>query len=127
MHKITNTSTKDNFCVDAELLKSPPVRSPFPLIAEHHILIKERDKCRVYKLSLLPGQSVTVSYPFFYLSIVLRGSRIKTVIGSSAGHSISWERTTIMGEDVEWCTATIDITISNVGDSVYEQFIAEWR
>jgi len=127
VHKITNTSTKDNFCVDAELLKSPPVTSPLPLVAEHHTLIKERDKCRVYKLSLLPGQSVTVSYPFFYLSIVLRGSRIKTVIGGSAGHSISWERTTIMGEDVEWCTPTIDITISNVGDSVYEQFIAEWR
>jgi len=126
VHKITNTGDTPMFCIDAEVLKTPPVTSPFPLVAEHHTLIKERDRCRVYKLSLAPGESVTVSYPFFYLRIVLRGSKIKTVIGASAGHSVSWEKVTAMGDE-DWCTPGLDINISNVGESVYEQFIAEWR
>lgn len=113
------------FCIDAEILKSPPITSPFPLVAEHHTLVKERDRCRVYKLSLMAGESVTVSYPFFYLSIVLRGSRIKTSI-SSAGHSLSWEKSKVLGAE-EWCTPAVDITLTNMGEGTYEQFITEWR
>ena len=112
------------FCIDAEILKSPPITSPIPLIAQNHTLIKERDRCRVYKLSLTAGESVIVSYPFFYLSIVLRGSRIKTSI-RSAGHFLSWEQTKVMGDE-EWCTPAIDITITNLGAGTFEQFIAEW-
>ena len=76
VHKITNLNDDDMFCIDAEVLKTPPVTSPLPLVAEHHQLIKTRDRCRVYKLTLQPGESVHVSYPFFYLSIVLRLSLI---------------------------------------------------
>ena len=104
--------------------KTPPVTSPLPLVAEHHQLIKTRDRCRVYKLTLQPGESVNVSYPFFYLSIVLRGSKIRTQLNTS-GHCISWEKDTEIG-DLEWCNPTLDITISNTGDKLYEQFIAEW-
>lgn len=125
VHKITNKSDQPMFCIDAEILMSPPIISPIPLIAEHHTLIKERDRCRVYKLSLMAGESVTVCYPFFYLSIVLRGSRIKTSC-CSAGLSLSWERTTAIGDN-EWCTPAIDITITNLGEETYEQFIAEWK
>ncbi len=73
----------------------------------------------------MAGESVIVSYPFFYLSIVLRGSRIKTSI-RSAGHSLFWEQTKVMGDE-EWCTPALDITITNMGDGTYEQFIAEWK
>lgn len=125
VHKITNMSDGDMFCIDAEVLKSPPVRNPFPLVAEHHELIKTRDKCRVYKLVLEPGQSTTVSYPFFYLSIVLKGATVKTTIGSG-GHSISWEKAMEMG-DLEWNSPIVGITMTNSGDTVYEQFISEWR
>jgi len=125
IHKITNQSDHEMFCIDAEVLKSPPITSPIPLIAEHHTLIKERDRCRVYKLSLMAGESVTVSYPFFYLSIVLRGSRIKTSI-CSGGHSLSWEKVKAMGDE-EWCTPAVDVTITNLGEAAYEQFVAEWR
>lgn len=114
------------FCIDAEVLKSPPVTCPLPLVAQHHTLIKTRDKCRVYKLALMPGESVTVSYPFFYLSIVLRGAKVKTVIGASSRHSISYEKTMTMGDE-EWCNPTLDISITNIGDTAYEQFISEWR
>ena len=85
VHKIQNKSDKLMFCIDAEIIKTPPITSPFPLMAEHHALIKERDRCRVYKLTLKPGETVSVSYPFFHLTIVLRGSKVKTVVGASAG------------------------------------------
>lgn len=125
VHKISNNSDTDMFCIDAEILKSPPVTSPLPLIADHHSLIKTRDRCRVYKLVLESGKSVNVSYPFFYLSIVLKGSKIEKKIGSN-GHSISWDKEMVIGDE-EWCSPTIDISIKNVGESVFEQFIAEWR
>jgi hypothetical protein len=125
VHRITNKSDTDMYCIDAEVIKSPPVTSPLPLVAEHHELIKTRDRCRVYKLMLQPGATVKVSYPFFYLSIVLKGSKIKTSL-SVGQHSVSWEKTTAIGDE-EWCTPTLDVTISNVGETIYEQFIAEWR
>ncbi len=129
VHKITNKSDRPMFCIDAEVLKTPPVTSPIPLYAEHHTMIKERARCRVYKLSLMPGETATVSYPFFYLSIVLRGSRVQTTIGaSSAGaeRSVSWVKAAAMGDE-EWCAPALDIGIKNLGEGVYEQFIAEWR
>ena len=127
VHKITNNSKHDMFCIDAEVLTTPPITSPFPLVAEKHTLIKERDRCRVYKLSLEPGDSVTVSYPFYYLSIVLRGSKIKTVLnGSAAAHKIAWEKTMTIGDE-QWCNPTLGVSITNLGESTFEQFIAEWR
>ena len=126
VHKITNKSKKELYCIDAEVLRSPPITSPLPLMAEHHTMVKERDRCRVYKLLLQPGETVTVSYPFFYLSIVLKGSRIKTTIGGMSPHSITYEKSTVLGDEA-WCSPTLDVTITNVGNSTFEQFIAEWR
>lgn len=125
VHKITNVSEVDMFCIDAEVLKSPPVTNPLPLVAEHHELIKTRDKCRIYKLSLEPGKSVSVSYPFFYLSVVLKGGKIKIGLGREP-HLLSWEKSTKIGDE-EWCGPTLDVTIENTGESMFEQFIAEWR
>ena len=112
------------FCIDAEVIKSPPVTCPLPLVAECHSLIKKRDKCRVYKLELEPNQSVKVSYPFFYLTIVLKGSRVGMKIGNN-GHGISWEKDVQLG-DLEWHDPTIDVTITNKGPEKFEQYIAEW-
>lgn len=125
VHKITNMNDTDMFCIDAEILKTPPITCPLPLVAKNHELIKTRDRCRVYKLVLKPGQSVNVSYPFFYLSIVLKGSTIKTELGAS-GRSVSWEKSCTIGDE-EWCTPTLELTMTNVGDKVFEQFVAEWR
>ena len=114
------------FCIDAEVLKSPPVKSPIPLVAEHHTLIKSRDKCRVYKLCLEPGATVAITYPFFYLSIVLKGSTVQTRLESNGGAArIAWDRSMVIGE-VEWHSPTVGITLTNVGATVFEQFIAEW-
>lgn len=116
---------KELFCIDAEILRSPPVTSLIPLVAKHHELIKTRDRCRVYKVVLEPGQSVLVNYPFFYLSVVLTGAKIKTELGAELGQSISWEKVHEIG-DVEWNSPSIGSTITNTGNTVYEQYISEW-
>ncbi|KAL3903316.1 MAG: hypothetical protein SGILL_010490 [Bacillariaceae sp.] len=127
VHRITNKSEGEMFCIDAEVLRSPPVTSPIPLVAEHHTLIKTRDKCRVYQLCLEPGASVTVTYPFFYLSIVLKGSTVQTKLQSEGGGlGITWDKSMVLG-NVEWHSPTVGITLTNVGSAVFEQFIAEWR
>ena len=126
VHKITNKSDQEMFCIDAEILKHPPVTSPLPLFAAHHKLIKERHPCRVYLLSLQPGEDVTVSYPFFHLSIVLRGGRVRRSIGASSRHPITFEDDTKMGDEA-WHQPTLDVKISNVGKAVFEQFIVEWK
>ncbi|KAL7434110.1 hypothetical protein ACHAXM_003885 [Skeletonema potamos] len=126
VHKITNLNNEALLCIDAEVIKKPPVTSPFPLVADHHTLIKQRDRCRIYSLVLEPGQSTTVSYNFFYLSVVLKGSQIKIMLGESSEHTISWDKTAATGE-VEWCNPTLNLTIANIGSSIFEQYIAEWR
>jgi 3-hydroxyisobutyrate dehydrogenase-like beta-hydroxyacid dehydrogenase len=127
VHKITNRNAEEMLCIDAEVLKTPPITSPLPLMADHHELIKTRDRCRVYRLVLEPGQSTTVSYNFFYLSVVLRGSPIKISLRASGpGPVLSWQKTTSMGDE-EWCKPSLDMTIMNTGNSSFEQYIAEWR
>uniref|UniRef100_A0A7S2UKB0 3-hydroxyisobutyrate dehydrogenase-like NAD-binding domain-containing protein n=1 Tax=Attheya septentrionalis TaxID=420275 RepID=A0A7S2UKB0_9STRA len=127
VHKITNKTNKPMLCVDAEVLKSPPVVSVIPLIAEHHELVKTRDKCRVYKLTLAPGTSTEVSYPFFYLSVVLKGGTIKTEIGGGGGTSgITWEETLSTG-NTQWKEPAVGLKFTNSGESTFETFIAEWR
>jgi len=127
IHKITNKSDKQLLCIDAEVLKRPPVVAAIPLVAEKHELIKTRDKCRVYKLSLAPGESVEVSYPFFYFLVVLLSGTIKTEIGGNgAANGISWEERKCTG-DVQWKEPVTGLKQTNVGSTLYEAFIAEWR
>ena len=127
IHRITNKSDKQLLCIDAEVLKQPPVVAVIPLVAENHELIKTRDKCRVYKLSLAPGESVDVSYPFFYFVVVLRPGTIKTEIaGNGAANRIIWKETKNVG-DVQWKEPVTELKQTNVGSTMYEAFIAEWR
>ena len=123
VHKITNMTDKAMFCIDAELLKSPPVTSPLPLVAECHELIKTRNKCRVYHLKLIPGQKIFVTYPFFYLNIILKKGMIKTSYGMP---TISWVQEFNLG-DAQWKEPCVNMAIENVGDTIYEAYISEWR
>ena len=117
-------------CIDAEILKKPPITAVIPLLAENHELIKTRDKCRIYKLTLEPGECMIVTYPFFYLTVVLKPSTIKTEIGSGSSGcgapSICWEETNQIG-DVVWKEPVANLKQLNVGNTVYEIYIAEWR
>lgn len=135
IHKITNKSATEMFCIDAEVLNSPPVVSPIPLVAEHHELIKTRDKIRVYKLYLEADESTIINYPFFYLEVVIRGSpiRIELVADTldegrkhSAAPKMSWLESTQLG-DVSWKEPCMSRKQTNVGSSPYEAYICEWR
>lgn len=121
IHRVTNIEDdKHFFCIDAEVLRTPPITSSVELVAECHKLMKTRDRCRVYLLALRPGQSVMVNYPFFYLSVVVKGAKIKTEIGT-----LSWETIRQVG-DVEWNSPSIGSSITNTSNTVYEQYISEW-
>lgn len=120
IHKITNASTKPAFVFDAEILKKPPVTAVIPLVAEKHELIKTRDKCRVYKLMLQPGESVSLSYPFFHLTVVVEAAVVRKEISGP----ISWTETLSRG-DVGW-KEPLTITKTNVGETMFVEYIAEW-
>jgi hypothetical protein len=128
VHKITNKTDKTMLCIDAEVLKQPPMVSAFPLVAEKHELIKTRNKCRVYRLTLTPGDSTTVGYPFFHLTVVLQASTIQwdiSTVGSGAP-TMRWKETVQVG-DVRWKEPTAgEAQLTNVGDSAFVVFIAEW-
>lgn len=125
VHKITNTTDKLMLCIDAEVLKQPPVTAAIPLVADKHELIKTRDKCRVYKLTLEPGESVTVAYPFFHFTVVLQPSTIDKTLGTNP-NVIRWTETSVLG-DVAWKEPVTAITKTNVGTVSFVEYIAEWR
>ena len=108
-------------CIDAEVLKQPPITSAIPLLADKHELVKTRDKCRVYKLSLEPGESTTVTYAFFSFTVILQPSTVERRTGP-----LIWKETSARG-DVAWKDPIVDMTIQNVGTSTFVQYIAEWR
>jgi L-threonate 2-dehydrogenase len=122
VHKITNKSEQDMLCIDAEILRCPPVTAVVPLIADKHELIKTRAKCRIYKLNLEPGEEITVTYPFFHLSVTLRGGTLQY----EAGSDLRWTETKKLS-DVEWNAPVWNMKVSNVGLTSFEQFIVEWR
>jgi len=127
VHKLTNKASideKELIAIDAEILRKPPVTSSDPMIAEHHVLIKTTENCRVYKLTLLPNENATTLYPFFSLQIVLKGSTVQTTMGNGDG-ALSWEKEQKSGE-VEWSSPSMGITIRNTGSTVFEKYIVEW-
>lgn len=127
VHKITNKSNQVMLCIDAEVLKQPPITAAIPLVAEKHELIKTRDKCRVYKFTLEPGDTVTVTYPFFFFTVVLQGGTVHSSITAGEGiPPLSWTSSFEKG-DVNWKEPVANMTQTNAGNSMFVMYIAEWR
>lgn len=122
IHKITNKSETTMLCVDAEVLRQPPITAAIPLVAEKHELIKTREKCRVYKLTLEPGESVAVGYPFFHLTVVVDPSTIELESGSK----LRWVEERARG-DVAWKEPSMECRKTNKGTCNYVEYISEWR
>lgn len=129
IHKITNQSNTMMHCIDAEILCQPPIISPIPLIAQYHECIKIRSNCRIYKLTLLPGQYVETNYIFFHCTVVIQGSTIKKSIPSNSGSdrssTITWTEEYNIG-DFDWKEPIMNIQKTNVGTTTYIEYIAEW-
>lgn len=128
VHKITNRSKQVMLCIDAEVLKQPPITAAIPLVAPNHELIKTRDKIRVYKLILEPGESVDVTYPFFYFTVVLKGGSLQSHVSSGAPGipDLTWISEIRLG-DVQWKDPVAGLKQKNVGETVIAIYIAEWR
>lgn len=131
VHKITNVTPdgKDMFCIDAEILKPPPIslRNPLPFVHPNHTLIKTRDKFRVYSFQLKAGErSADIFYPFYYLNVCLRGSKIEKEMSVSSTKTLKWEETMTLG-DISWNDPCSNLKIKNIGDAAYEAYIVEWR
>jgi hypothetical protein len=123
VHRITNLSPTDMFVVNVEVIQKPPVSQSEAMEAgPSHALVKTQDNCRVYKLSLKPGESTIVSYRFFHVRVVLQGSLVETSLGGNK--EVSWEENLAMG-DCHWKEPCVDMTITNLGDSVYEAYVCE--
>ena len=125
VHIVANKNPGDMLVYDAEVISSPPVTQAEPLEAEKHTLFKTRDKVRCYQLILEPGESCKVSYPFYHLTCVLRAATVETSVGEGT-QAISWTKDLVLG-DLEWKIPTLNVTITNKGESTFEQYIAEWR
>ena len=119
VHKITNLSPSQMFVVNVEILDKPPLTQEKPLDAPFHTLVKEQHDCRVYTLSLKPGESTSVSYLFFYIRIILKDAKIRTSMNQAV-----WEEATKMG-DSYWKEPCADIEIKNIGSSIFEAYICE--
>jgi len=131
VHKITNNSkTKSLLCIDAEVLRKPPVTSVTPLMADKHELVKQRDKCRCYKLTLQPGESVVVTYNFFHFTVVLEGGvaiakELLVEGGGASGGRIQWTETAKCG-DVSWKEPVHNMKKTNNGSTTFVEYITEW-
>lgn len=119
VHKITNLSPCLMFVVNIEILNKPPLVQSKVLNAPFHELVKEQHDCRVYKLTLKPGETTSVSYLFFCIRVILKGGQVRTTI-----KDVSWEENLKMG-DSYWKEPCVDTTIKNIGKSVIEAYICE--
>jgi len=128
VHKIQNKSKKQMLCIDVEVLKQPPISAAIPLVAPNHELIKTRDKIRVYKLTINPEESIEVTYPFFYISVVLIGGNLQSHLSSAAAGNLdlSWTSRLEKG-DVYWKEPVTGLKQKNIGENTVVIYIAEWR
>jgi hypothetical protein len=131
VHKITNLSPKQMFVVNVEVLsKKPPISQSKPFTAPFHTLVREQDNCRVYKLSLKPGETVSVSYLFFYVLVVLQSGHVRTFLKDVRGtirtdqEDVFWDEDLKMG-DCHWKEPCHDVRISNTGNTLFEAYICE--
>lgn len=131
VHKITNLSPKHMFVVNVEILdKRPPISQSNPFAASFHTLVREQDNCRVYKLSLKPREAVAVSYPFFYVLVVLQGGHIRTFL-KDVGEAIQTDQKDAFVDedhkmgDCQFKEPCHDVRITNIGNKLFEAYICE--
>ena len=124
VHKITNLSDEDMFCINVEVHDTPPLVSDKELTLPNHSLLMTQYNCRVYSFKLDAGESTAVSYPFFYVRVIVKGSKIK--VGQNKGEGLTWEETHEVGESL-WKEPCENVTVTNTGGEPYEAYICEFR
>jgi hypothetical protein len=123
IHQVHNAGSAEMRLIGAEIKASPDVTSPATLDASGHRVTLERDRLRVYELSLGPGESTgTVEYRFSSLTVFLT---IATVLTRSPG---GVEQIGVHAPgDVIWMPGPVTFSLTNVGDDPCRAAVGEWR
>ena len=109
----------DGVHIKIQAMKSPPISNTVPLATERHELILESAKFRVYKLSLLVGESCSVAYPFFHVTIAMTEAQLTVSLPG-----LEW-KDHIRSESIKWSQPVTSCTLTNCGNSIYSQYVVE--
>jgi quercetin dioxygenase-like cupin family protein len=122
IHQVHNLGPGEMRLIGAEIKATPPLTTAEPFSAPGFALTLERDRLRVYELSLEPGASTgPFTYGFWGLTVMLT---VATVQVESGGRS----RTHVYAPgDVIWQPGPTELTITNVGEEPCRSVVGEWR
>ena len=123
IHQVHNAGSSEMRLIGAEIKTSPLLTSPAALDAPGHTLTLERDRLRVYELSLAPGESTgTVDYRFSSLTVFLTIATVLTR-SLSGGEHIGVHAP----GDVIWMPGPVSFSLINLGEEPYRAAVGEWR
>jgi hypothetical protein len=95
-----------------------------------HTLAKVREKVRVFQLTLQPGESRTLDYAFFHLTVVSEAGSVERGASSSSSDGVggggSWTEEKRVG-DAEWSGPVFGRTVKNVGAAQFSCYVVQWR
>lgn len=117
-----------NVMITFDMTRPPPISRQETMSAEFHNLVWECETVRVYKLSLLPGMSVNISYYFFHVNITTCQATIeREILGDNNGVPILRWTEDLDGQNVgiSWNTPTLNQRITNASDTTFVQYIVE--
>jgi hypothetical protein len=123
IHQVHNVGDAEMRLIGAEIKASPAVRSPEPLDAPGHVLTLERDRLRVYELSLEPGESTgAIEYRFASLTVFLT---VATLVSRTSNGT---DRTAVHAPgDVIWLPGPAALSLTNLGEEPCRAAIGERR
>ena len=121
-------------CVDAEVLAPPPLilSTATNMAAEEveslpgHELVKVREKVRVFRATLAPGEEKHLDLNFYHLQVVCQASDVRVIDAAGTPHEISSIVHACVG-DIQWSGPIRNRIVSNLGDKEYSYFLVQWR
>lgn len=123
IHQVHNLGATDMRLIGTELKQSPTMTAPLPLDVPGHVLTLERERLRVYELSLSPGESTgQIEYRFFSLTVLLSTATLLIRSASGIEHTVIYAP-----GDVIWRPGSMKFSVTNVGETGSRAAIGELR
>lgn len=113
----------EHFSVHLKLAKPVPLSNHDKLLLPMHDLCWESQKIRIYTLNIPSGETVDISYPFFYVKVTSTPGVTKTTIKTTG---VDWTETIDVGT-ISWNPPTLKHRLANVGSNVLTQYVVELR
>lgn len=124
-HRVINSGKTDFRNIYIELLsgKNAPVRAPYPVLSNGHVILINNDRVRVNRLVLKPGESSKMhTHPMHGLGIIVYDSKIE--LTGSDGKKRTLEP---KAGDHVWQNAGTTHIIKNLSSSVFEAIDIELK